>query len=101
MTDNNLNPFYLNADKEITANLNALLSRQQIESLTAYGISSPEHFIALLCHRELDMTISNLLGVNREGFNILLDVLGMLFQQSDENIEEPISTGFMPQGEML
>lgn len=101
MTTNNLHPFYSNTDTEIAMSLNTFLSLHQIGALKHYGVANAEHFIALLCHRELDMRLAHLLNINSASFNIMLNVLGMLEQQSEEDIEKAICTGFAPQGDVL
>jgi hypothetical protein len=94
------NTFYLNSDENIDQKLDLLLSAQQKVALQNYGIKTetPDHFMALLCHRELDQTLSNILGIDEIGFQIILKAFDMANHQSTINIEENIFTGFKPQG---
>ncbi len=92
------NTFYLNSDENITKKLNLLLSRQQIAALVKFGIKTPDHLISLLCHRELDQTLSNILEIDEIGIQVMLKALNMSVHQSAINIEENIFTGFKPQG---
>lgn len=97
------NTFYLNSDKNIAQELSLLLSRQQIGALQNYGIKTetPDHFMALLCHRELDQTLSNILDIDEIDFQIILKTLNMSVNQSTTDIEESIFTGFKPEGVQL